>query len=73
MELKRRSIVKTITYRIGGAFVTGSVAFLITGKFDFALQIGLADTLAKLVVFYLHERMWNKIPFGRIKPPEYQI
>ena len=73
METKLRSVVKTISYRIGGIFVTGSIAWMITGNPLSALQIGLADTLAKLVVFYLHERAWNKIPFGRVKLPEYQI
>ena len=73
METKLRSVIKTVSYRIGGVFVTGAVAWLITGKTAFAIQIGIADTLAKLVVFYLHERVWNKINFGRGKSPEYQI
>ncbi|HLD56190.1 MAG TPA: DUF2061 domain-containing protein [Candidatus Omnitrophota bacterium] len=73
METKLRSVVKTISYRIGGVFVTGAVAWMITGNPLSALQIGLADTFAKLVVFYLHERAWNKISFGRVKAPEYQI
>ena len=73
MDSKLRSAVKTISYRIGGIFVTGTIAWILTGNPLTALQIGLADTLAKLVVFYLHERAWNKISFGRLKPPEYQI
>ena len=73
METKLRSIAKTLSYRIGGTFVTAGVAFLITGRPTAAIQIGLADTFAKLVVFYFHERAWNKIQFGRAKPPEYQI
>jgi uncharacterized membrane protein len=73
METKLRSIAKTISYRVGGLFVTGFVALIITGNPLSALQIGLADTFAKLVVFYLHERAWNKIQFGRVKAPEYQI
>ena len=73
METKLRSVAKTISYRVGGTFVTAGVAFLITKRPEAAIQIGLADTLAKFVVFYLHERAWNKIPFGRPKPPEYQI
>ena len=73
MESQLRSIVKTVTYRIGGIFVTGLVAWMITGNPVSALKIGLADTFAKLIVFYFHERAWNKIAFGREKPPEYQI
>ena len=73
METKLRSVVKTVTYRIGGIFVTGLVAWVITGNPVSALKIGLADTFVKLIVFYFHERAWNKISFGRAKAPEYQI
>ncbi|MBI2853430.1 MAG: DUF2061 domain-containing protein [Chloroflexi bacterium] len=38
-----------------------------------ALSIGLADTLIKLASYYFHERAWEKIRFGRPKPPEYNL
>jgi uncharacterized membrane protein len=68
-----RSIVKAITWRTGGTIVTFAVAWILTHRFELAAQIGVLDTVAKLGAFYLHERMWNKLSFGKKKPPEYQI
>jgi len=49
------------------------VAWLITGRLTFAVKIGLADTLIKLGTYYLHERMWIRVRFGKLKRPEYEI
>lgn len=42
--------------------MTVGVAWWITGKAELAASIGLADTVIKIVVYYVHERMWLKIP-----------
>lgn len=68
-----RTIVKSLTWRVGGFAMTVGVAWAVTGKAETAASIGLLDTLVKLLVFYLHERIWFKIPFGRAKPPDYEI
>jgi len=39
-----------------------------------AASIGSIELVTKMVLYYLHERAWNKIPLGRVKKePEYQI
>jgi uncharacterized membrane protein len=73
LESHYRSIVKAITWRAGGTIVTFAVAWLITGNLNFSAKIGLLDTIVKVGVFYFHERLWNRLNFGRTKPPEYQI
>lgn len=73
MESHFRSVIKAVTWRTGGTVVTFAVAWVMTRRFDLAAQIGLLDTAVKLAAFYIHERMWMKISFGRLKPPEYQI
>ena len=73
MESHFRSIMKAVTWRAGGTVVTFAVAWIMTRSFNLAAQIGLLDTTIKLAAFYIHERMWMKINFGKIKPPEYQI
>jgi uncharacterized membrane protein len=50
-----------------------SVVLVVTRKIELAASIGLADTLIKLGAYYAHERCWLKVPFGRPRPPEYQI
>ena len=73
MESHVRSIMKAVTWRAGGTVVTFAVAWIVTRKFELAAQIGVLDTTIKLAAFYLHERLWMKIGFGKLKPPEYQI
>jgi len=68
-----RSIVKTISYRVFGAFVTGFVAWAVTGKAGLGALVGIVDTTVKIAVYYMHERIWNRVDLGRTKPPEYEI
>jgi uncharacterized membrane protein len=73
VESHYRSIVKAITWRTGGTIVTFAVAWFVTGSIHFSAKIGVLDTIVKIGVFYFHERLWNRLNFGRPKPPEYQI
>ena len=73
MEAHYRSIVKAITWRVGGTVMTCFVAWTFTGNLDLAAKIGLLDTLIKIGLFYIHERVWNRLNFGRLKPPEFEI
>ena len=73
VESHYRSIVKAITWRAGGTIVTFSVAWILTGNIGFSAKMGMLDTMVKIGVFYFHERLWNRLNFGRTKPPEYQI
>lgn len=63
-----RSIIKAISWRLIGTCDTTLIAFIITGKFKFAISIGLIELITKTLLYYLHERIWNKIPLGRKKP-----
>jgi bifunctional enzyme CysN/CysC/sulfate adenylyltransferase subunit 1 len=73
MESHFRSILKAITWRAGGTVVTAFVAWIFTGSFDIAARIGILDSLIKIAAFYIHERFWIKLNFGKLKQPEYQI
>jgi uncharacterized membrane protein len=67
-----RSVVKAVSYRITGTLTTILISWVITRQLEFALSIGLADVFIKIIVYYLHERAWNRIKIGR-KPTDYQI
>ena len=73
METHTRTIIKSLTWRVGGFLVTVVTAWIITRRIELAASIGAADTAVKIVVYYLHERMWLKIRFGRIDKTEYEI
>jgi len=56
-----RSLVKGLTWRVTATATTTVIAFFITGELGAALQIGLFEFLAKLFLYYLHERLWTRI------------
>lgn len=62
-----------MTWRAGGTLVTVLTAWLLTGRPTLSIGIGLLDSVVKLGAYYLHERIWDRLSFGRVKPPEYQI
>lgn len=65
MERKTRSILKTVSWRLTASATTMVLVLLVTGRIQLALQIGALEIIAKLVLFYLHERAWNNICWGR--------
>ena len=69
MESHVRSIAKTISWRVWATVITTGVVYICTKEFKFAMEIGLLDTSIKLGAYFFHERMWNRIDFGRVAPP----
>jgi uncharacterized membrane protein len=61
-----RSIAKAVSWRAVGTIDTIVISFLVTGKVKFALSIGFVELFTKIVLFYLHERAWHRIPYGRV-------
>lgn len=70
IEKPCRSLVKAVSWRVTGTLDTILISFLITRKLHFALSIGVVELFTKMALYYLHERVWNRLSFGREKPPE---
>lgn len=64
LESRKRHIAKTFTWRFVGTLDTMTLAWLISGNPLAALQIGFAEVLTKMILYYLHERAWYKFNFG---------
>ena len=63
-ETSTRSIVKTITWRLLATLTTILLVFIFTRKVTLALEIGGLELVAKLIFYYFHERIWNKVKWG---------
>jgi len=63
----KRHIAKSVTWRIIGTIDTILLAWLITGDPLTGLQIGLAEVITKMFLYFLHERAWFKIRAGITK------
>ena len=75
VESHTRSIVKAVSYRILGSATTALIFFVLTGKPSLSVGAGALDMVLKIGVYFIHERIWNHINFGRstTKAPEYEI
>ena len=62
---KSRSFVKSWTYRIFGTLTSFLVVYAITHKGSLSALIAFWETILKVGVYYWHERIWNKIQWGR--------
>uniref|UniRef100_UPI003216CC93 DUF2061 domain-containing protein n=1 Tax=uncultured Draconibacterium sp. TaxID=1573823 RepID=UPI003216CC93 len=75
VDRKRRSIVKTISWRTLGTIDTIIISWIVVGDINFAVTIGGIEVFTKMALYFFHERAWNKSNFGRVKetPIEYEI
>ena len=63
---KSRSLIKALTWRTTGTLDTFIISLLITKKPFIAASIASVEVLTKIVLYYFHERIWNKVKWGRI-------
>ncbi len=74
-EKRYRTLLKTISWRTTGTLDTFIVAYFITGKIGLAASISGVEVFTKMFLYYWHERVWNRIKYGKVPPkePEYFI
>lgn len=61
-QSRKRHIAKTLTWRLVGTLDTIIISVLITGSPLIGLKIGFSEVVTKMVLYYLHERFWFRIP-----------
>jgi len=70
---KSRTLFKTMTWRATATFTTVSLVYLFTGRIDTAIEIGFIEVFAKMLFYYLHERGWDKVQWGRKEIPSFVV
>lgn len=66
-ESHTRSIAKAASWRIFGTMATAAIVFAATRRWELSLAVGGAEFLSKLGLFWLHERLWNRLSFGKLR------
>ena len=66
-ESHLRSVLKAITYRIVGTLTSGAIVYLLTGDLHLSLAVIAIEPIVKTVVYYLHERAWQRVPRGYVR------
>ncbi len=72
-ETKKRSILKAISWRTWATMTTAVIVFIFTGEFALALTIGLLEVFAKMALYFFHERLWQKINYGKKEVPAFVL
>jgi uncharacterized membrane protein len=62
----KRHILKTITWRIIGTIDTVILGWIVTGNFKMGIGIGGLELITKMILYYIHERVWYKSNIGLI-------
>ena len=61
VDTKKRTMVKTITWRITASLTTFLIAWILTGDILVGASIGSIEAIAKIFLYYFHERIWTNI------------
>src|SRR5262245_61775207 len=64
-EAHYRSLMKAVSWRITGTLDTFVISYLVTGKAAIAGTIAAVEVTTKIVIYYLHERVWAVVPWGQ--------
>jgi uncharacterized membrane protein len=64
-ENVKRSLLKTLSWRFIGTLDTILISWAITGALSLAFSIGFIELVTKMILYFFHERIWNKINWGR--------
>lgn len=62
-----RSLVKAVSWRLVGSLDTFILSMIFTGNARYAVSIASAEALTKIALYYVHERVWRRVPWGRLE------
>lgn len=64
-ETHIRSVIKTITWRFCATLTTVLLVLGFTKQADIALTVGGLEAVIKMIIYFFHERTWDRVKFGR--------
>lgn len=64
-ETRARSFAKMISWRVMATLTTSTIVWLVTGSVAWAVGVGGIEAASKMVLYYGHERVWDRIRYGR--------
>jgi adenylylsulfate kinase len=67
-DTNARSFAKAFSWRIFGSLTTTVIVYVFTKRVQVALFVGVVELVGKILLFWLHERLWERIPLGKHEP-----
>ena len=68
LETPKRSWAKSLIWRAIGIVLLGAIAYVVTGNWEQMTVITLIFHGLRVVLYYTHERIWDRIAWGRAVP-----
>lgn len=65
MDKHARSVAKAISWRATGTVDTFLISFILSGSVKLAGGIASVEVVTKMLLYYVHERVWTRIKWGR--------
>ncbi|MEM7190974.1 MAG: DUF2061 domain-containing protein [Pseudomonadota bacterium] len=65
MDSAARTIFKALTWQASGLICMTLIGYVTTGSFTAAGSIAIASTAIGFVAYFVHERLWSRISWGR--------
>jgi adenylylsulfate kinase len=69
IESRKRSVLKAVSWRCIASVITAVIVYVLTDQEVLAISAGLADSLIKIGAYYVHERAWGYVSFGKVLNP----
>ena len=64
-ETQARSVAKSLSWRLLGTVSTAVLVFIFSGRIVLSIAVGTAEFFAKLGLYWVHERVWDRLNYGR--------
>jgi adenylylsulfate kinase len=68
-EQNSRSIIKALTFRVLIIISDAIIIFAITRRYDVTIGVIVFSNIASTVLYFIHERIWNKVHWGKKSSP----
>jgi uncharacterized membrane protein len=62
-----RSLAKALTFRAAVLAADSGIIYLLTRRLDLTLSVMVLSNISSTILFYLHERVWNRINWGKAR------
>ena len=66
-DIRIRSLIKTITWRIIASLDTFLIAWFVRGSISVGGWIATIEVITKIILYYFHERAWNRVKWGQFE------
>lgn len=66
-ESNIRTVAKGFSWRFFATSTTVVIVYIFFGRLDLAIAAGIIETISKVALYYVHEKLWQRVRWGKKK------